>query len=359
MFMGKKNPGTAVLLSELVKKRRLSKDNFIELIESRNQIRTEITREALKIQQLKFGKEVFKRALIECTNHCKNNCSYCGIRRGNTSVARYRLSKDEILECCGRAAKFGFKTFVIQGGEDAVFNPDFTADLIREIRSRFPDTAITLSLGEQDGETYRLWKEAGANRYLLRHETADEAHYRFLHSMDKPERTAAARKKCLWSLKENGYQTGSGFMVGSPEQTSANLAEDILFLAELQPEMVGIGPFIPHNKTPFAGYPGGTVELTTFLISVIRIILPDALIPSTTALATIAKDGREQGILSGANVVMPNISPVVVRKKYEIYQNKISEGAESAEGLSNLEKRIKAIGYNLSCSRGDFKSTEN
>lgn len=352
--MGKIYTEPAVLVKELTETRRLSKDNFEELIVHREEVRRIIREEAVKIQRRKFGKDIFRRALIECTNYCRNNCSYCGIRRDNKTVARYRLSKEEILGCCGRAAELGFKTFVLQGGEDPAFNPDFTAEIIREIRPRFPDTAITLSLGEQSRETYVLWKKAGADRYLLRHESANEAHYRFLHSRDNPERTAAVRKKCLAYLKEAGYQTGSGFMVGSPEQTSAHLAEDLLFLSDLQPEMVGIGPFIPHDKTPFADYPGGSLELTTFLISVIRIMLPDALIPSTTALASISGRGREEGILAGANVVMPNISPSYARKKYEIYQNKISEGAESAEGLSNLEKRMKDIGYNLCCSRGDF-----
>lgn len=354
--MGRIFTGTGALVSELKETGRLSKDNFIDLIENREAARNSIGEEAAKIRRGKFGNTVFKRALIECTNHCANNCSYCGIRRDNKDVSRYRLSKEDILQCCARAEKRGFKTFVLQGGEDPAFTADFTADVISEIRARFPECAITLSLGERDDATYRQWKRAGANRYLLRHESADAAHYRFLHAQDAPERTIEKRKACLASLKKNGYQTGSGFMVGSPGQTAAHIAEDLLFLAELRPEMVGIGPFIPHTKTPFARHPGGTAELTTFLLSVIRIMLPDALLPSTTALATIEPDGRERGILAGANVVMPNISPADVRKKYEIYQNKISENAESAEGLSSLEKRLDAIGFVLSDARGDFST---
>lgn len=345
--------GSALLLRELEKTGKLSKENFAALIENRDEVRIEAQKEAQKISLRKFGREVFHRALIECTNCCANNCSYCGIRHGNAQLERYRLAKEEILKCCENAARLSFKTFVLQGGEDAAFSPDFVAGLIREIKKCHPDCAVTLSLGEQADETYRLWKEAGADRYLLRHESADDEHYRFLHAEDAPERTAAARRACLYSLKALGYQCGSGFMVGSPLQTAELLAADLVFLSELKPEMVGIGPFIPHKDTPFAAYPAGTAELCTFLLSVIRIMLPDALIPATTALATIAPDGREQGILAGANVVMPNVSPVAAREKYALYEGKAREGAEAAEGLALLEKRLERIGYTLSDARGD------
>lgn len=353
-----RNTGVSLLLQELAENGRLSRDNFAELIGRRQEARTEAAELAVRIQQRKSGKQVFRRALIECTNYCRNNCSYCGIRCANRNVSRYRLPAEEILACCGKAFRLGFRTFVLQGGEDAAFSPDAVAGLARTIKARFPECALTLSLGEQESSVYRLWKKAGADRYLLRHESANPEHYRFLHAEDKPERTAEARKACLEALKACGYQTGSGFMTGSPGQTAEHLAEDLLFLADLQPEMAGIGPFIPHPQTPFAAYPQGSAELTTFLLSVVRILLPDALIPATTALATIAPDGREQGILSGANVVMPNISPENAKRNYEIYQGKISEGAESAEGLAVLRERIQNIGYVLSDGRGDFSATE-
>ena len=304
-----RNTGVSLLLQELAENGRLSRDNFAELIGRRQEARTEAAELAVRIQQRKSGKQVFRRALIECTNYCRNNCSYCGIRCANRNVSRYRLPAEEILTCCGKAFRLGFRTFVLQGGEDAAFSPDAVAGLARTIKARFPE-----------------WAEA--------------------------------RKACLEALKACGYQTGSGFMTGSPGQTAEHLAEDLLFLADLQPEMAGIGPFIPHPQTPFAAYPQGSAELTTFLLSVVRILLPDALIPATTALATIAPDGREQGILSGANVVMPNISPENAKRNYEIYQGKISEGAESAEGLAVLRERIQNIGYVLSDGRGDFSATE-
>ena len=345
-----------LLLDELKENKTLSKENFAALIRRREEVRAEAQAEARRLQHRAFGNKVFRRALIECTNYCANNCSYCGIRRGNERLERYRLSKEEILSCCKRAAQLGFKTFVLQGGEDSAYSPDFVAELIREIKARHPDCAVTLSLGEQALETCRLWKRAGADRYLLRHESADDEHYRLLHDEDSPERTAAARKSCLYSLKALGYQCGAGFMVGSPLQTEEHLAADLAFLSEFKPEMVGIGPFIPHKDTPFAACPAGSMELATFLLSIIRIMLPDALIPATTALATVSADGREQGILAGANVVMPNVSPAAAREKYVLYEGKAREGAEAAEGLILLEGRLKRIGYTLSDERGDCRA---
>ena len=343
-----------LLLDELKERRALSKEGFAELIRNRDAVRAQAQEEAQRLQRRAFGNRVFRRALIECTNYCANNCSYCGIRRGNGKAERFRLSKEEILSCCDDAARLGFKTFVLQGGEDSAFSPDFVAGLVREIKERYPDRAVTLSLGEQTEETYRLWKQAGADRYLLRHESADDAHYRLLHSEDSPARTAAARKSCLYSLKAIGYQCGAGFMAGSPFQTEEHLAADLLFLHELKPQMVGIGPFIPHKDTPFAGHPAGAAELTTFLLSIIRIMLPRALLPATTALATIAADGRERGILAGANIVMPNVSPKAARERYALYEGKAHEGAEAAEGLALLEERLQRIGYELTDARGDY-----
>ena len=343
-----------LLLRELEERGTLSKENFADLIRNRDTVRAEAQEAAQMLQKRSFGAKVFRRALIECTNYCANNCSYCGIRSGNGKAERFRLSKEEILSCCDDAARLGFKTFVLQGGEDSAFSPDFVASIIKEIKARHPECAVTLSLGEQTEETYRLWKAAGADRYLLRHESADPEHYRLLHAEDSPKRTCAARKACLYSLKELGYQCGAGFMVGSPFQIEEHLAADLLFMHELKPEMVGIGPFIPHKDTPFANHPAGSVELTTFLLSIIRIMLPNALIPSTTALATVAPDGREQGILAGANVVMPNVSPKAARERYTLYEGKAREGAEAAEGLALLVERLQRIGYTLSDERGDY-----
>lgn len=302
-----------------------------------------------------YGNSIYVRGLIEFTNYCKNNCHYCGIRRGNTAAERYRLSKDEILACCENGYQLGFRTFVLQGGEDPYYSDEMLVDIISEIRAKYPDCAITLSLGEKSYEQYALYKAAGADRYLLRHETANEEHYARLH----PKKLSCMnRKKCLYELKELGYQVGAGFMVGSPYQTMENLVEDLLFLKELQPEMVGLGPFIPHKDTPFADFESGRLELVLLLIGVVRLMLPSALIPATTALGTIHPQGRELGILAGANVVMPNLSPVGVRKKYMLYDNKICTGEEAAECRNCLQNRIKKIGYEIVVDRGDYKALE-
>ncbi len=297
-----------------------------------------------------FGNKVFTRGLIEFTNYCKNNCCYCGIRRGNGKLNRYRLTEEEILGCCHRGHELGFRTFVLQGGEDPGYSTDRVSRIIESIKKHHPDCAVTLSFGEHSREVYREWKEAGADRYLLRHETADDDHYRMLHPGDmSPER----RKQCLRELKELGYQVGTGFMVGSPGQTEDTLAQDMIFIRELEPHMVGIGPFVPHRSTPFAKEPPGTAELTVDCISLLRIMLPKALIPATTALGTIDASGREKGILAGANVVMPNLSPKRVRKQYEIYDNKLSTGEEAAESRQKLKVRMETIGYELAAGRGD------
>lgn len=297
-----------------------------------------------------YGKKVYTRGLIEISNHCKNNCLYCGIRRDNHQVSRYRLTEEEILDCAAQGYELGFRTFVLQGGEDGYYTDDVLCDILRSLKGDYPDCAITLSLGERSRESYRRLYEAGADRYLLRHETGDAGHYSRLHP---PEMSYENRIRCLWELKEIGYQVGCGFMVGSPGQKTEYLVKDLLFLQELQPAMVGIGPFIPHHQTPFADKAQGTVEQTLYLLSLIRLLLPKVLLPATTALGTIDPKGREKGILAGANVLMPNLSPTTVRKKYELYDNKICTSDEAAECRHCLEQRIKGIGYELVVDRGD------
>lgn len=307
---------------------------------------------ARKIGDQQYGKKIYMRGLIEFTNYCKNNCYYCGIRQGNANVERYRLSREDIMACCREGEKLGFRTFVLQGGEDPYYNDDRMVELIREIRAAHPDCAITLSIGERERESYERFWEAGADRYLLRHETAAESHYQKLHPQDL---SWEHRRQCLRNLKEIGYQTGCGFMVGSPGQTAEHLAEDFLFIRELNPEMVGIGPFIPHKDTPFAGNPQGSLELTLYLLSLLRIQQPDLLLPATTALATIHPRGRELGIEAGANVVMPNLSPVGVRDKYALYDGKVCTGDEAAECRHCLERRVESVGYQIVVGRGDHR----
>lgn len=302
-----------------------------------------------------FGNRIYIRGLIEFTNHCKNNCYYCGIRAGNQNVQRYRLTEEDILFCCEQGYALGFRTFVLQGGEDPYFTDERLCAVISQIKTRYPDCAVTLSVGERSRQSYQKLYDAGADRFLLRHETAVAEHYNMLH----PENlTLANRMRCLADLKEIGFQTGTGFMVGSPFQKTEYLAEDLMYLKKSNPQMVGIGPFIPHHDTPFKGHAQGSTELCLFLIGIIRLMLPDALIPATTALGTADKTGREKGVLAGANVVMPNLSPVRFRKQYELYNDKISTGEEAAEGLSLLKKRMEAIGYEVVTDRGDFQKTD-
>lgn len=298
-----------------------------------------------------FGKTVFIRGLIEISNFCRNNCLYCGIRAANKEIERYRLSKSEILDCCRQGYELGFRTFVLQGGEDPVQTGPWVEEVIRDIRSEFPDCAITLSLGEKDAETYVRFRAAGADRYLLRHETYNREHYLKLHPAPM---SREGRLNCLANLKEAGYQTGSGIMVGSPYQTVDNIVEDLMYIQELRPEMIGIGPFIHHHGTPFAGMPDGSLDLTLKLISIFRLMRPYSLIPATTALATLSPDGRTRGILAGANVVMPNLTPASRRSDYSLYEGKAATGAESAEGLAELKKELNAIGYDVIVHRGDY-----
>ena len=299
-----------------------------------------------------YGNAVYIRGLIEISNICKNDCLYCGIRRSNPSCDRYRLTEEQIMDCCDEGYALGFRTFVLQGGEDGFFTDEAVCDIIGRIKSRYPDCAVTLSLGERSRESYQKMYDAGADRYLLRHETADPKHYAMLH----PENMSFEhRMQCLRDLKKIGFQTGCGFMVGSPYQTVSSLASDLKFVEAFHPDMCGIGPFIPHKDTPFRSMPAGTMQLTCYLLSIIRLIQPNILLPATTALGTIDPKGREQGILSGANVVMPNLSPVSVRKKYELYDDKICTGEEAAQCKNCLALRMKSIGYEVVTDRGDIK----
>lgn len=340
------------LIDKLYQTQALDKEELIFLIAGRNRETELYARElARQVRERTYGNRVFIRGLIEFTNYCKNDCYYCGIRRSNKKAARYRLTKEDILDCCRQGYELGFRTFVLQGGEDGYFTAERLTELIREIKNGYPDCALTLSVGEKKEEEYRAFREAGADRYLLRHETADPDHYRILH----PEPLSLEnRKHCLFLLKKLGFQTGAGFMVGSPGQTPETLTEDFLFLKKLDPEMVGIGPFISHGDTPFREQPDGTMEDTLFYLALLRLMLPRVLLPATTALGTIHPSGREKGILSGANVVMPNLSPLSVRKKYMLYDGKISTGDEAAEGVKNLKKRMEAIGCQIVTDRGDY-----
>ncbi len=340
------------LIEKLNQEKKLEMEEWIFLIENRREKTAEtLFALARDIQKQHFGNKIYTRGLIEYTNYCKNNCYYCGIRRDNKSVERYRLTVEEILDCCRRGYALGFRTFVLQGGEDG-YDTDERVEIIRSVKQRYPDCAITLSLGERSYKSYLRLYQAGADRYLLRHETAQKEHYEILHP---PELSEANRKQCLYNLKKIGYQTGTGFMVGSPGQTPQSLAEDLIFIQELNPHMVGIGPFVPHHETPFAKEKGGTVELTLYMLGLLRVMLPNVLLPATTALGTIDPRGREKGILAGANVVMPNLSPLGVRKKYELYDNKICTGEEAAECRQCLASRMKEIGYELVVDRGDYK----
>ena len=305
-----------------------------------------------RLRRLSFGNQIYIRGLIEFSSYCKNDCLYCGLRRSNSHAERYRLTSEEILDCCRVGYQLGFRTFVLQSGEDGWYTDRRMCDLIAAIKQEWPDCALTLSIGEKSRDSYQAYFDAGADRYLLRHETANACHYARLHP---PEQTLASRMECLRSLKEIGYQTGCGFMVGSPGQTAAELADDLLFIHEFQPEMVGIGPFIPHHDTPFAHEAAGTVEQTLFCLALVRLILPGVLLPATTALGTIDPFGREKGIHAGANVIMPNLSPSDVRRKYMLYDNKISAGDEAAENLADLKARMGANGCQIPVSRGDYR----
>lgn len=311
-----------------------------------------LAQRAAAVRQQVYGRDVFIRGLIEFTNYCRNDCFYCGIRRSNACAQRYRLTREEILACCRTGYGLGFRTFVLQGGEDPFFTTERLAELVRAIKRAYPDCAVTLSVGEKDRATYQAWFDAGADRYLLRHETADEGLYRRLHP---EELSLQNRMRCLRDLKDIGYQVGCGFMVGAPFQTPEMLLKDLRFLQSFQPHMVGIGPFIPHRDTPFRDCPPGTAQMTLRLLAIIRLMLPHVLLPATTALGTVQSDGRQRGMGYGANVVMPNLSPLSVRKKYALYDNKISTGEEAAESVALLKQSMAAAGYRVVTARGDWK----
>jgi biotin synthase len=338
------------LIDKLEATQILSREEFTQVLSTDDDYLFERAR--FKAQEI-YGKGIFMRGLIEFTNYCKNDCFYCGLRAGNGKAQRYRLTKDQILECCTTGYPLGFRTFVLQGGEDPYYTDDMLAEIVGEIRAMYPDCAITLSIGERSYESYEMLFKAGADRYLLRHETANDEHYRTLH----PETMSSTnRKKCLYDLKKIGYQVGCGFMVGSPNQTIDHIIDDLLFIKELSPHMVGIGPFISHSDTPFKDEKSGSVRLTLNILAVLRLMQPNLLIPATTALGTLDAQGRELGIFAGANVVMPNLSPVDVRKKYLLYDNKICTGDEAAECVACLQRRIQQTGYEMVISRGDWKA---
>lgn len=341
------------LIDKLRKNTELSYDEYLYLIKNRDVCKEHLYKNASEVRDNIYGKKVYIRGLIEFTNYCKNNCLYCGIRRDNKNAERYRLTKEEILECSNRGYELGFRTFVLQGGEDLYYTDEMLCEIIKEIKNNHPDVAVTLSIGERSFESYKKLKEAGADRYLLRHETADKLHYEKLHP---EEMSFDNRIKCLEELKELGYQIGAGFMVGSPYQTEENLASELIFLKKLNPHMCGIGPFISHKDTPFKNEKSGTAELTLFMLGLIRLTLPNVLLPATTALGTIDPLGREKGIKAGANVLMPNLSPGSVRKKYMLYDNKICTGDEAAECLECLKNRIKTTGCEIEITRGDYKN---
>jgi len=340
-----------ILIDQLAEKHTLSLEEYQKLLLECGPEEAEYLAEKARTEREKhYGNAVFIRGLIEVSNICKNDCYYCGIRRSNKNCERYRLAEEDILECCREGYGLGFRTFVLQGGEDGYFSDELLVRLLHNIKANWPDCAVTLSLGERSKESYQVLKEAGADRYLLRHETASEEHYGKLHPK---ELSWQHRMECLQWLRECGYQVGAGFMVGSPYQTVELLAQELKYIEAFQPEMCGIGPFIPHRDTCFKDEPAGSVDLTCLLLSMIRLIHPKVLLPATTALGTLAQNGREKGILAGANVVMPNLSPASVRKKYMLYDNKLSDGAESAQAKKELEKHMAAIGCTVVVDRGD------
>lgn len=340
------------LLAALSDGEKMGTDDWRMLLDGPDEAqREELRRRARETAVSQFGTGVYIRGLIEISSWCRNDCYYCGLRRSNRHASRYRLSADEILECCRYGARLGFGTFVLQGGEDEAQDDAWVEALVRAIRAEFPDKAITLSVGERTAEAYRRFREAGADRYLLRHETRDDAHYAALHPASM---SGAHRRECLYTLKTLGYQTGAGMMVGTPGQTTEYLVQDLLFLDDLRPQMIGIGPFIPAAHTPFARQAPGSVTLTCHLLALLRLRFPSVLLPSTTALATLVSGGRAAGILSGANVVMPNLSPAAVRERYSIYDRKLADGGESAEGLDLLEKELNDIGYHIAYGCGDY-----
>ncbi len=343
------------IIEQLKTTHTATREQLLYLLKHITDAEREVLREAAQqTAQAVFGNKIYIRGLVEISSICKRDCRYCGLRRSNPNAVRYRLTPEQILSCCEKGYALGFRTFVLQGGEDGFFTDEIVCGIVREIKRRCPDCAVTLSLGERGDESFRRLYAAGADRYLLRHETADLTHYAKLHP---DSMSGAERQRQLFVLKQTGFQTGAGFMVGSPYQTAENLADDLLFLKKLQPQMCGIGPFIPHKDTEFRDFSQGSLELTLTLLAVIRLMHPRILLPATTALGTIHPQGRELGILHGANVVMPNLSPLEHRKDYAIYDNKICTGDEAAECIRCLSVRMKRIGYQIVTERGDYRGS--
>jgi len=339
------------LIERLRKNGNLSDEELKAMIESSSDDQA-LFEAADSVRRAHYSTDVYIRGLIEFTNYCKNNCYYCGIRNSNRTVQRYRLTKEEILCCCREGHALGFRTFVLQGGEDYFFTDEWICGLIAEIKSLYRDCAVTLSIGEREHDSYQAYFDAGADRFLLRHETVDSDYYRILH----PDGMSLENRiSCLWDLKKIGYQVGSGFMVGTPKQTTEHIIKDLRFLQELQPDMIGIGPYIPHQSTPFSNCESGDMRLCLRLIAILRLMFPCALIPATTALGTVDKKGRELGLKAGANVVMPNLSPIKFRNQYELYDNKICTGEEAAECLRCIRKRVASIGYAIVTDIGHVK----
>lgn len=344
------------LIDRLAETRNLADAELLTLITTDSlEADLYLAQRASAVRRNVYGNQVFIRGLIEFTNYCKNNCNYCGIRRGNSNCQRYRLSLEDILACCEAGYELGFRTFVLQGGEDPYFTRERITELVGAIKTAYPDCAITLSVGEKDRDTYQAWFDAGADRYLLRHETVNPQLYGALHPS---ELSLENRLRCLQDLKQIGYQVGCGFMVGSPGQTPEMILEDLRFIQQFQPQMVGIGPFIPHQDTQYKNEAPGSAALTLRLLAILRLMLPQVLLPATTALGTVMGDGRQQGMRYGCNVVMPNLSPMDVRKKYALYDNKISFGEEAAESVALLKRSMAAIGYEVVTDRGDWKGAD-
>lgn len=339
------------LIDKLEQNKDLTDDEFASVLGCDDQDFNNCLHErARTVRENIYGRDVYIRGLIEFTNHCRNNCYYCGIRRDNRNADRYRLSEDDILSCCDMGYGLGFRTFVLQGGEDLYYTDERIVSIISKVKERYPDAAVTLSIGERERDSYQRFYDAGADRYLLRHETADKSHYEMLHPL---EMSFEHRMKCLKELRKIGFQVGCGMMIGSPGQTKEHMIKDLRFFQEFRPEMVGIGPFIPHHDTKYADFSPGTVDMTLRLLSVIRLLLPEVLLPSTTALGTIDPSGREKGLMAGANVVMPNLSPTDVRGKYLLYDNKICTGDEAAECIRCMSMRVEKTGYRVVVDRGD------
>lgn len=345
------------IIERLAQTHDLSDGEFLSLMQGESpNMQALLAQKADEVRRSWYGSTVYVRGLIEFTNYCKNNCYYCGIRRGNCHADRYRLTEEEILSCCRKGWELGFRTFVMQGGEDPYFTDERLCSIVRRIKAEFPECAVTLSVGEKPRESYAAYREAGADRYLLRHETADEALYGMLHPA---ELSLSNRIRCLYDLKELGYQVGAGFMVGAPYQTHEHLLKDLRFLQQLQPDMIGIGPYLTHRDTPFREMSNGDLNLTLRLLSILRLMFPSALIPATTALGTLHPRGRELGMHAGANVVMPNLSPAAVREKYTLYENKLCTGSEAAEALRELADRMEQVGYQVVTDRGDRKTVRD